>query len=76
MHMVHMGEADEVVTAVGVNMATAGWLGALAIAYFVTCELLRIRWEERVLARAFPDEYPGYARRVSRYFPNPFRARS
>ena len=71
-HPVYLGE---VVTAIGVNMATAGWLGALAIAYFVACELLRIRFEERVLAQAFPDEYPAYARRVSRYFPNPFRAR-
>lgn len=72
-HPVYLGE---IVTAIGVNMATAGFLGALAIVYFVSCELLRIRWEERVLAQAFPDDYPAYARRVSRYFPNPFRARS
>jgi protein-S-isoprenylcysteine O-methyltransferase Ste14 len=72
-HPVYLGE---VVAAVGVNLATAGWLGALAIVYFVTAELLRIRFEERVLAQAFPDEYPAYARRVPRYFPNPFRARN
>lgn len=72
-HPVYLGE---VVTAIGVNLATAGWLGALAIVYFVTCELLRIRFEERVLAQAFPDDYPAYAQRVSRYFPNPFRARN
>lgn len=72
-HPVYLGE---VVTAIGVNLATAGWLGALAIAYFVTCELLRIRFEERVLARAFPEHYPAYARRVPRYFPNPFRSRT
>jgi protein-S-isoprenylcysteine O-methyltransferase Ste14 len=71
-HPVYLGE---IVTAIGISIATAGWLGGLAIVYFVTCELLRIRFEERVLSQAFPDEYPVYARRVSRYFPNPFRAR-
>ena len=71
-HPVYLGE---VATAVGINLATAGWPAALAVGYFVTCELLRIRWEEGVLERAFPDQYPGYAGRVPRYFPNPFRAR-
>src|ERR1700674_1771127 len=71
-HPVYLGE---VVAAVGVNLATAGWLGALAVVYFIACELLRIRWEEGVLARAFPDDYPAYARRVPRYLPNPFRPR-
>ncbi|TAN32594.1 isoprenylcysteine carboxylmethyltransferase family protein [bacterium] len=69
-HPVYLGE---VVTAIGVNLATAGWPGGLAVLYFVICELLRIRWEEGVLGRAFPDDYPPYARRVPRYFPNPFR---
>jgi protein-S-isoprenylcysteine O-methyltransferase Ste14 len=72
-HPVYLGE---VVTAIGVNLATAGWLSALAVAYFVVCEVLRIRWEERVLERAFPDQYPEYTHRVPRYFPNPFRTRS
>ena len=71
-HPVYLGE---VITAVGINLATAGWLNALAVAYFITCELLRIRWEERVLTRTFPHEYPPYAARVSRYFPNPFKTR-
>ena len=57
-------------------MATAGWLGALAIAYFIACELMRIRWEEGVLSRAFPGDYPDYASRVPRYVPNPLRSRS
>lgn len=69
-HPVYLGE---VATAIGVNLATAGWLSAAAVAYFVACELLRIRWEERVLQRAFPDDYPTYASRVPRYLPNPFR---
>jgi protein-S-isoprenylcysteine O-methyltransferase Ste14 len=72
-HPVYLGE---IVAAIGINLATAGWPGALAVVYFIGCELLRIRWEEGVLARAFPDDYPAYARRVSRYAPNPFRARS
>jgi len=71
-HPVYLGE---IATAIGVNLATAGWLGALAVGYFIACELLRIRWEEGVLARAFPGDYPAYARRVPRYLPNPFRPR-
>jgi protein-S-isoprenylcysteine O-methyltransferase Ste14 len=72
-HPVYLGE---VVTAIGINLATAGWLGALAIVYFIGCELMRIRWEEGVLSRAFPGDYPGYASRVPRYLPNPLRSRS
>ncbi len=72
-HPVYLGE---IATAAGVNLATAGWPGALAVAYFVLAEVLRMRWEEGVLSRAFPVEYSTYATRVPRYFPNPFRARS
>ena len=68
-HPVYLGE---VATAIGVNLATAGWLSAIAIVYFIVCELLRIRWEERILALTFPNEYPEYARSVPRYLPNPF----
>lgn len=71
-HPVYLGE---IATAIGVNLATAGWLSGLAVAYFIGCEILRMRWEEGVLERAFPDDYPGYARRVPRYFPNPLRRR-
>lgn len=71
-HPVYLGE---IATAVGVNLATAGWLGALAVAYFIGAELLRMRWEEGVLARAFPDDYPAYAARVPRYLPNPLGRR-
>ena len=69
-HPVYLGE---VTTAIGVNLATGGLLTAIAIAYFIGCELLRIRWEEKILAAAFPSDYPAYARRVPRYLPNPFR---
>ena len=70
-HPVYLGE---ILAAVGINLATAGWPGALLILYFIVCELLRIRWEEGVLARAFPDDYPAYALRVPRYLPNPLKA--
>jgi protein-S-isoprenylcysteine O-methyltransferase Ste14 len=72
-HPVYLGE---VVAAIGINLATSGWPGALAVTYFIGCELLRIRWEEGVLSRAFPNDYPAYAGGVPRYVPNPFRARS
>jgi protein-S-isoprenylcysteine O-methyltransferase Ste14 len=68
-HPVYLGE---IATAIGINLATAGWPSAVAIVYFVTCELLRIRWEERILAMTFPNDYPAYARRIPRYLPNPF----
>jgi protein-S-isoprenylcysteine O-methyltransferase Ste14 len=70
-HPVYLGE---IATAIGVNLAGAGWLGGLAVAYFIGCEILRMRWEEGVLSRAFPDDYPPYKRRVPRYFPNPLKA--
>lgn len=69
-HPVYVGE---IATAIGVNLATAGWPAALAVVYFVCAEVLRMRWEERVLSRAFPEDYPAYASRVPRYFPNPLR---
>jgi protein-S-isoprenylcysteine O-methyltransferase Ste14 len=72
-HPVYLGE---VIAAIGINLATAGWLGGLAVLYFIVCELLRIRWEEGVLARTFPGEYPDYARRVPRYLPYRIKARS
>src|SRR5438045_1563545 len=68
-HPVYLGE---IATAIGVNLATAGWPGALALVYFVGAELLRMRWEEGVLASTFPHESPDYARSVPRYLPNPF----
>jgi protein-S-isoprenylcysteine O-methyltransferase Ste14 len=71
-HPVYLGE---ITTAIGVNLATGGLLTAIALGYFIVCELLRIRWEEGILAATFPNEYPAYARRVPRYLPNPFARR-
>lgn len=69
-HPVYLGE---IATAIGVNVATAGWPGAIAVVYFIAAEILRMRWEEAVLSQAFPDDYPAYAARVPRYLPIPFR---
>lgn len=71
-HPVYLGE---IATAIGVNLATGGWLSFLAVAYFIACEVLRMRWEEQVLGRVFPADYPPYARSVPRYLPNPFARR-
>src|SRR6266851_5763932 len=62
--------ADVIAT---VGLAYSVW--GLAVLYFIACELLRMRWEEGVLSRAFPADYPDYAREVPRYAPNPFRKR-
>jgi protein-S-isoprenylcysteine O-methyltransferase Ste14 len=70
-HPVYLGE---IATAIGINLATAGLPGALAVGYFIVCEVFRMRWEEGVLSRAFPDQYPEYAHRVPRFLPNPLRA--
>src|SRR5947208_5675962 len=70
-HPVYLGE---IATAIGVNVATAGWPAALAVVYFIGAELLRMRWEERILSQTFPSEYPAYAASVPRFFPNPLRA--
>jgi protein-S-isoprenylcysteine O-methyltransferase Ste14 len=71
-HPVYLGE---IATAIGVNIATGGWWSALAVVYFIGCELLRMGWEERILAQTFTAQYPEYARRVPRYLPNPFAHR-
>ena len=72
-HPVYLGE---IVAAIGINLATFGPASALAVLYFILCEVLRMRWEEGVLARAFPNEYPAYAARVPRYAPNPLKVLS
>ena len=68
-HPVYLGE---ITTALGVNLATGGLLSGLAVIYFIACEVLRMRWEEQILSRVFPADYPAYARSVPRYLPNPF----
>ncbi len=68
-HPVYLGEA---VAALGVVITTVSWPGAILGLLFLLSQYIRLRAEERVLARAFP-EYAAYARRVPRYLPDPRR---
>lgn len=68
-HPLYLGEAA---AAIGITLPTIGWAGALLLAFFLTAQYLRIRAEERVLERTFP-EYGAYRRRVPRYLPDPRR---
>src|ERR1700694_1329995 len=52
-------EARRLVT--GPTPPAAAWRAARPIVFFIGCEPLRIGWEEGVLARAFPNDYPAYA---------------
>jgi protein-S-isoprenylcysteine O-methyltransferase Ste14 len=64
-HPLYLGEC---VAAVGLLVTSAGPTAiALAVAA-LGVQLLRMRWEESVLTRQFP-EYGAYARRVPRYLP-------
>lgn len=68
-HPLYLGEG---VAAVGITVPTIGWQGGLLLAAFLVAQYLRIRAEERVLEREFPD-YAAYRRRVPRYLPDPRR---
>ncbi|MBI3565192.1 MAG: isoprenylcysteine carboxylmethyltransferase family protein [Elusimicrobia bacterium] len=53
----------------GVCLQYAQPWSALMLAAQFALQLARIRYEERVLAAAFPAEYPAYAARVARLIP-------
>ena len=61
----------EAVAGIGVTLPTVSWPGLILIAVFVAAQLLRMRWEEEVLARHFGEEYERYRRRVPKYLPWP-----
>ncbi|MDQ6772248.1 MAG: isoprenylcysteine carboxylmethyltransferase family protein [Candidatus Dormibacteraeota bacterium] len=64
-HPLYLGEA---VGIAGILIPVAGPL-AIALGLANLCaQVVRMRWEEQVLAREFP-EYAAYARRVPRYAP-------
>lgn len=65
----------EGVASIGVVLPAFGPAHLLLLAIFITSQLLRIRWEERILGAAFPDEYPAYLRRVPMLVPR-WRPRS
>ena len=68
-HPLYLGEG---VAAIGITVPTIGWSGALLLAWFLGAQYLRIRVEEQVLEREFPD-YAAYRTRVPRYLPDPRR---
>jgi len=68
-HPLYLGEGT---AAVGLYLPTIGPIGLLGLAVFLTAQYVRIRAEERVLERVFP-EYAEYRRRVPRYLPDPVR---
>jgi protein-S-isoprenylcysteine O-methyltransferase Ste14 len=68
-HPLYLGEGT---AAIGLYLPTIGPIGLLGLAVFLGAQYVRIRAEERVLEREFPD-YSEYRRRVPRYVPDPVR---
>ncbi len=63
----------EFTASLGVVLPNFGPWQALVLVVFIACQLLRIRWEEQVLARTFPDDYKEYFKSVPRFIPQPWR---
>jgi protein-S-isoprenylcysteine O-methyltransferase Ste14 len=55
----------------GLIMSHPTWPLALALAGWAVCIRLRMRYEEAILTRVFPDDYAEYRRRVSALVPLP-----
>ena len=64
-HPLYLGEG---VAALGLLVTAAGPTAVVLAVVALGAQLLRIGWEEAVLAREFP-EYAAYARHVARYIP-------
>jgi protein-S-isoprenylcysteine O-methyltransferase len=66
----HPSYTGALLTVIGFGIGTGHWIAALvAIAPITLAFLHRIRIEERVLADAFPDAWPSYARATKRLIP-------
>jgi protein-S-isoprenylcysteine O-methyltransferase len=66
----HPSYTGALLTVVGFGIGTGAWLPALvAVVPIVAAFLWRIRVEERMLANAFPDAWPAYARETRRLIP-------
>jgi protein-S-isoprenylcysteine O-methyltransferase Ste14 len=65
-HPVYVGE---IVSAIGLLLAKPHPLIALIFAVFVALQYWRTMYEEQALTAAYPEDYPAYARRVSRLLP-------
>jgi protein-S-isoprenylcysteine O-methyltransferase Ste14 len=61
----------EIVGGWSVFLPTLSWPGALVLAANLGLQLVRVRAEERVLARSFGEDYAEYRRRVPRFVPLP-----
>ena len=64
-HPLYLGEG---VAALGLLVTSAGPTAGVVALAALSAQLLRMRWEEAVLTREFP-EYEAYARRVARFIP-------
>ena len=64
-HPVYLGE---IVTAIGIGLLITNWLTFLLLLMFVGAQLLRTRFEEKILVDTIP-EYAEYARRTRRIIP-------
>jgi protein-S-isoprenylcysteine O-methyltransferase Ste14 len=62
----YLGEG---IASIGVVLPTFGIWHAFLLAVFVTSQLLRIYWEQKVLGEAFGSEYSAYLRRVPMLVP-------
>ncbi len=66
----HPSYTGALMTFWGFGLALGHWSSLLVVALPITAALLwRIRIEERVLADAFPVDYPAYARETKRLIP-------
>jgi len=63
----------EIVSSWAVFLPTIAWPGVLVLAVNLALQLVRVRAEERVLARTFGPEYAAYRERVPRFVPWPRR---
>ena len=62
----YLGEG---IASIGVVLPGFSVWHALLLAIFVTSQLLRIHWEQKILQEAFGDEYGAYLRRVPMLLP-------
>jgi protein-S-isoprenylcysteine O-methyltransferase len=66
----HPSYTGALLTVVGFGLGTGAWVPALVAIVPITAAFLwRIRAEERMLADAFPDAWPVYARETKRLIP-------
>jgi protein-S-isoprenylcysteine O-methyltransferase len=66
----HPSYTGALLTFYGFSLGFGNWLSLLAVVLPVTLVFLwRIHVEERVLTKAFPDQYPAYARDSRRLIP-------